>query len=116
MTNAEYEARKAAIQGEISKYQGILDELETCQKGISDTIHTIKESVEDPIVKPYDLSETDKWRGTNYNTAETMVGTIGTNLSSYRGDVLSLLGQIGTAISDVQKKIESLYKELASLA
>ncbi|WP_034467642.1 hypothetical protein, partial [Butyrivibrio proteoclasticus] len=115
MTNEELEARRAAIQAEISKYQGILDQLEADRNGISETINTIKESVEDPIVAPYDLAEGDKWRGLNYNEAETKVSDIGSSLSSYRGETLSLLGQIDKAIGEVQEKIEELYQELASL-
>ena len=115
MTNEELEARRAAIRAEIEKYQGILDQLEVDRNGISDTLNIIKENVEDPIVAPYDLAEGDKWRGLNYNEAETKVSDIGSDLSTYRGDTLSLLGQIDKAISEVQKKIEDLYKELAAL-
>lgn len=115
MTNEELEARRAAIQAEISKYQGILDQLEADRNGISETINTIKESVEDPMVAPYDLAEGDKWRGLNYNEAETKVSDIGSSLSSYRGETLSLLGQIDKAIGEVQEKIEQLYKDLAAL-
>ena len=115
MSDEEREARRSAILARIGELSEVLSQLETCRDNISNTIHTIKESVEDPITEPYDLSGNNEWQGKNYTAARNDMTEIGNSLKSYRSDVLSVNGQIGTAIQRLSNEIERLYRELAAL-
>lgn len=119
MTNEEYYA-KQKMREELEKqkayYTELKSKLEECRDNISTSLDNIRTGVEEPITAPYDLSAGGElWRGSNYDTAESDAGYIGTAVSNYDGAVDRLLCKIQEAIDQVQEKIDEIDAQIAAL-
>ena len=91
------------------KYEKAIADLEECKTNIGTSLNSIRTGVEEPIVAPYDLSAGGElWRGSNYDTAVSDAGYIGTAVSNYDGAVDRLQAKIQEAIDKIQEQIDAL--------
>lgn len=115
MTEEEKQAKRDELNGLISYYQGVYDDLEDEKRQIEANRKNIEEGVHTPLDE-YDLSgEGDDWKGVNYEDAEDYKSAICSEMFSYDSDVGTVLSEIATALQKIADKIKALQDELAAL-